>query len=514
LGTNRILSEKTNIMKKLLIIPALFLAFLFTWGDLFAQAPPQAVNYQAVARDGGGNLMVNQAIDVRFSIRQTSATGTDVYVETQATTTNEYGLFTLELGKGTALTGTFDAIDWGLDDHFLKVEVDKGAGFVDMGASQILSVPYSLRARFANKSTNMLIEDLKNVEIPGALTTGDILKWNGTDFVPAVDAGNSYWDLNGSALSYAGGYVGIGTTTPGAGVEVKSSAGYGSAIGLYNTGGGTNWRITSWTDGTLRFVKVPGTTFSAIAIEPMNGKVGIGTGTPDEQLSVHTSSSVSYIRVSDNTTGPTSGLRLGLNGAGNAYIINDEAAKSLNLGTSGTTQMRISDNGHVSINTTADDMMFLVRQDIANRGLRIQHQSTTDYWDNGVGTTTKNYKFYYNGLFRADISSTDGAYVQSSDRRLKRDIQEMGPVLAKVAQLKPSTYHYIDNAQSAPRSTGFVAQDVESLFPDLVRDTDDGYKGLVYDGFAVISIKAIQELNEKMEAMQLEIDQLKAALGK
>jgi hypothetical protein len=89
----------------------------------------------------------------------------------------------------------------------------------------------------------------------------------------------------------------------------------------------------------------------------------------------------------------------------------------------------------------------------------------------------------------------------------------MEPVLDKVVQLKPATYQYIDNAASATRSTGFVAQDVESLFPDLVRETDEGYKGLVYDGFAVISIKAIQELNEKINEMQREIDQLKAANG-
>ena len=86
----------------------------------------------------------------------------------------------------------------------------------------------------------------------------------------------------------------------------------------------------------LRFVKTTGTTFTPLAIEPVDGKVGIGTSTPDQQLSVHTNSGISYIRVSDNTSGPTSGLRMGMSGAGNAYIINDETAKSLSLGTSGT----------------------------------------------------------------------------------------------------------------------------------------------------------------------------------
>ncbi len=163
-----------------------------------------------------------------------------------------------------------------------------------------------------------------------------------------------------------------------------------------NTGGGLEWRITSWTDGLLCFVKGSGTTFTAMVIDPVDGRVGIGTDTPDQQLSVHTSSGISYIRVSDNTSGPSSGLRMGMSG-GNAYIINDETAKSLSLGTDGTSQVRITDIGRVGINELTPDMLLHIKQDVSNKGLRIEHNSTTDYWENGIGVTTKNYKFY-NGV--------------------------------------------------------------------------------------------------------------------
>ena len=238
------------------------------------------------------------------------------------------------------------------------------------------------------------------------------------------------------------------------------------------------------------------------------GNVGIGTTSPDQQLSVHTSSGSGYIRVSDNTTGPSSGLRLGLSGSGNAYIINDESAKSLSLGTDGTSQMRITDIGRVGINELTPDMMLHIKQDVSNKALRMEHQSTTEYWENGIGVTTKNYKFYYNNLFRADISSVDGAYTQSSDRNLKKDIDDMESVLDKVKQLKPSTFNYVDFNGIGPKSIGFIAQDVESIFPDLVRDGDDGYKGLVYDGFAVIAIKAIQEQQKIIEELQKKIEML------
>ncbi|MDB3906534.1 hypothetical protein N9355_03595 [Crocinitomicaceae bacterium] len=59
-----------------------------------------------------------------------------------------------------------------------------------------------------------------------------------------------------------------------------------------------------------------------------------------------------------------------------------------------------------------------------------------------------------------------------------------------------------------------MAQEVEQVFPTLVRDMEDGYKGVVYDGFAVISIRAIQELNEELQQLQEEVKLLKEQVNK
>jgi hypothetical protein len=470
---------------------------------------PEAINYQAVARDGSGALLSSTPLTVRLGIYSGSGGATLVYEETHSVTTNQFGLFSLKIGQGTVASGTFAGILWADDEHYLKVEADAGSGYADLGMAQLVAVPYSYYANQSSIATDMALQDLTDVS-GGGQVNGDVLTWNGTDWAPAAPSvGTTPWVTAGNNIHYDQGYVGIGTAAPNAGLSLESAAGYGSAVALNNTGGGLEWRLSSWTDGTFRLVKSTGTTFSAISVEPLNGNVGIGTDAGDMALNVHRSSGISYIRLSDNTSGPTSGLRMGMSGSGNAYIINDAATKSLSFGTEGTTRMRINDAGYVGINSTAPGMMLHIRQDIANRGLRIQHETATDYWDNGIGVTTKNYKFYYNNLFRADISSTDGAYTQSSDRRLKRDIAPLGNVLDKVMQLQPSTYQYIDNAVEDPRSTGFVAQDVEPLFPDLVREVDDGYKGIVYDGFAVVSIRAIQELNEKVEQLQAELNALK-----
>ncbi|MBK5284061.1 MAG: tail fiber domain-containing protein [Bacteroidia bacterium] len=110
----------------------------------FAQIP-QAINYQAVARNTAGNVLMNQTITVRLTVEQGSL-GTPLYVEVDTATTNQFGLFTIKLGMQNAVSGTFSSIAWSTGDKWLKVEMDPNAGnsFANMGESQLLSVPYAL----------------------------------------------------------------------------------------------------------------------------------------------------------------------------------------------------------------------------------------------------------------------------------------------------------------------------------------------------------------------------------
>ena len=111
----------------------------------FGQAP-QALNYQAVARTAQGQIIPAQNVNVRFSILDGSITGTSIYQETQSATTNNFGLFTLAIGKGTVVSGTFSTINWGTGNKFLKVEIaaDGSGNYQLQGTTQLLSVPYSL----------------------------------------------------------------------------------------------------------------------------------------------------------------------------------------------------------------------------------------------------------------------------------------------------------------------------------------------------------------------------------
>lgn len=148
-------------MKKLITL----IAVLIGLQSVAQNIPPQAINFQGVAIDKNGipvpgmdelgNPIQNSAIRVRFSILTGTATGTISYQEEHLTTTDEFGRFNLEIGRGTATNGVFSAINWGGDKHFLQVEVDLsalGTNYTLASVQEFLSVPYALYAKTAGST--------------------------------------------------------------------------------------------------------------------------------------------------------------------------------------------------------------------------------------------------------------------------------------------------------------------------------------------------------------------------
>jgi hypothetical protein len=111
----------------------------------FAQVP-QMFNYQAVCRDSAGNIIANQAIDIRITIHNLSPGGASLYQETHSVVTNNFGLVNISVGDGTWVSGDFLTIPWGTGEKYLQVELNTGSGFISTGSPQLLSVPYALYA--------------------------------------------------------------------------------------------------------------------------------------------------------------------------------------------------------------------------------------------------------------------------------------------------------------------------------------------------------------------------------
>src|SRR5215207_6714121 len=130
----------------------LYLIFLCVLSSVcvLGQAPGQ-INYQGVARNAVGNVLPNQDIKLRLSIRESSATGTVVYQETRSLKTNLFGMFNVAIGSpgATGVIGTLTGVNWANGTaKFLQVDMDPEGGnkMYSMGASQLLSVPFALFA--------------------------------------------------------------------------------------------------------------------------------------------------------------------------------------------------------------------------------------------------------------------------------------------------------------------------------------------------------------------------------
>lgn len=133
-------------MKKLFTLFALFVTILLT-----AQVP-QGFNYQATIRNNSGQLLLNQNVLTKFNIRQNTTTGNIVYSENHTTNTDDLGQIALIVGQGTATTGTFSGINWSTGLYFLEIEINTGSGYVSLGTTQLLSVPYSLYSEESGSS--------------------------------------------------------------------------------------------------------------------------------------------------------------------------------------------------------------------------------------------------------------------------------------------------------------------------------------------------------------------------
>ncbi len=115
-----------------------------------AQAP-QGFNYQAIVRNSAAEILTNQNTSFQISVRQGTATGNLVYKEIHLVTTNQFGIAAFEIGNGTVIAGNFSLVNWALGPYFLQIELDAtgGTNYIDMGTSQLWSVPYALYAKTA-----------------------------------------------------------------------------------------------------------------------------------------------------------------------------------------------------------------------------------------------------------------------------------------------------------------------------------------------------------------------------
>jgi hypothetical protein len=185
----------------------------------------------------------------------------------------------------------------------------------------------------------------------------------------------------------------------------------------------------------------------------------------------------------------------------------------------GSERMRINGNGNVGIGETAPDerlhvkggggVTIEVESTAANDARFMLKTSSTQYTiganEGGRGNDTLSIDDDQANQERLRIKSDgeiDGNFNDTSDRAQKENIKDLTNTLEGVKALNPSTFNWIkEKAKGDKTKIGFIAQDVEKQFPELV-DGKEGEKSISTIGLVSVLTKTVQELIKRIEELE------------
>jgi hypothetical protein len=126
----------------------------------------------------------------------------------------------------------------------------------------------------------------------------------------------------------------------------------------------------------------------------------------------------------------------------------------------------------------------------------------------GIGTSTPGYRLTVNGTAWCSAGAWTG-----SDLRWKENFLPLSNVMPDIQSLMPVSYDLkIDEFPHMGfedgRQIGLIAQDVEKIFPELVRTDNNGFKSVSYEKLSVVLLEAIKEQQQQIETQNQKIDQL------
>jgi hypothetical protein len=368
------------------------------------------------------------------------------------------------------------------------------------------------------------------------------------------------------------GLVGIGTTSPSALLGLNASAPdftmlqSDSVKFRMGVSGTTNGGVTGSASGDY-FARTAGGKMlfstndgvTAHAVINSSGNVGIGTSSPTDKVQILDSGNLA-LRVessgasnqsavwTENNSGAINGMFIygsshstyGAIGAGegafysntNINIMSDTASGTIKFSTGssgGSERMRIDSSGNVGIGATSVGARLHVRHEV-NRGessphLQIQGLGYAGFhWLDGTAyyigqnSNSRHLRMYSGSNDAAGVNLASGAtsFGTYSDERLKENIQDIGSVIEKIKDIRCVTYTRKDvDDENKHETIGFIAQDFVGKFDQVldeskVLDSDEETRySMRYTETVPILMKAIQEQQTQIEALQSEINLLK-----
>ena len=210
-------------------------------------------------------------------------------------------------------------------------------------------------------------------------------------------------------------------------------------------------------------------------------------------------------RMGINTTGPQSTLDVGGDIRLTGSIIGN-SSNTTEIGTYSTgaiKRIRMSQGGELHFgDTTSGSPLGITEGSWDNftdqDRLSVYHRSSIKFYSHLVQTA----QIDNSGNFVATGNVT--AY---SDIRLKDDLQPIEDAVSKVQKLKGVTYIRNDN-DDENRQAGLIAQDVELVLPEAVRETEDGTKTVNYNATIALLVESIKEQQTLINRLEKRINTL------
>jgi hypothetical protein len=154
--------------------------------------------------------------------------------------------------------------------------------------------------------------------------------------------------------------------------------------------------------------------------------------------------------------------------------------------------------------------IYTISGSVANLSIRLG-DSNTGFYDSGSNTIgvvcdgSLKYNFESNGTFRA--AGDVVAYYSFSDKRLKTNIKPLQNSLEKIKALQGVSYEWKDGERKGKAEVGLIAQEVEKIVPEVVREQkrlgdDTEYKTVDYEKLTAVLIEAVKELTNKVEELE------------
>ena len=275
---------------------------------------------------------------------------------------------------------------------------------------------------------------------------------------------------------------------------------------------------TLYNAGVIDVLSTDASTTKNLLLNPWGGNIGIGTGgtAPSSKLEVYTNSSggiraygpvtnvSGMIQVRDNDDGAADPW------PGGAHVViwpNNNGLGILRFVKSGISQFDFVDRSTVN---TAAGRRFAIHD--ANGVGDIM-----TFWGNGyvgIGTSTPGYKLDVQGdLNVCGVIHYTGFSAGCSDIRYKKDISPLANALHNVLKLQGVNYfwktkEFPEKQFSETKQIGFIAQEIEKIFPEVVFTDKDGYKSVDYSRLTPVLVEAIKEQQTKIDALEKTVAEL------